>query len=113
MLYIKFNEDNRVQYKTQSKEQADFYGLEEYDGELEVAYDGFEYKKGYAPQKSELVILEEQLNKLEQDYNMPRVLREGILTYPKLYSEFNVKRAKELEDLAKKIRGLKEGKLNG
>ena len=54
--------------------------------------------------------LEEQLTKLEKDYNMPRVIREGILGNPSMYSEFNVLRAKELEELAKKIRDLKEGK---
>jgi len=54
--------------------------------------------------------LEEQLCKLEKDYNMPRVIREGILGNPSAYSEFNINRAKELEDIAKKIRDLKAGK---
>ena len=54
--------------------------------------------------------LEEQLSKLEKDYNMPRVIREGILGNPSMYSQFNVLRAKELEELAKKIRDLKVGK---
>lgn len=49
--------------------------------------------------------LEQQLLQLEDQYNMPRVIREGILSNPTAYSEFNVKRAKELEAIAKKIRG--------
>lgn len=54
--------------------------------------------------------LEEQLIELETKYNMPRVIREGILGNPAMYSEFNVNRAKELEAIAEKIRQLKEGK---
>jgi RNA binding exosome subunit len=46
---------------------------------------------------------------LEQKYNMPRVIREGILGNPTMYSEFNVNRAKELEDIAEKIRKAKAG----
>ena len=67
------------------------------------------YLKGYAPSKPE-PSLEEQLSKLEKEYNMPRVIREGILANPSMYSQFNVLRAKELEELAKKIRDLKVGK---
>lgn len=48
--------------------------------------------------------LEEQLIELEAKYNMPRVLREGILANPTAYSEFNVNRAKELEAIAEEIR---------
>ena len=109
MLYIKFQGD-RVLIKTNSKQQALFYGLSEYNGELEIGYDGFEYKKGKAPLKPESFDLEKQLKDLEQKYNMPRVIREGILGNPSSYSEFNVNRAKDLEDLAKKVRDLKEGK---
>ena len=54
--------------------------------------------------------IEEQLIILEQKYNMPRVIREGILGNPEAYSEFNVNRARDLEDLAKKVRDLKDGK---
>ena len=48
--------------------------------------------------------LEEQLVALETKYNMPRVLREGILANPTSYSEFNVNKAKELEAIAEEIR---------
>ena len=54
--------------------------------------------------------LEEQLQELEEKYNMPRVIREGILGNPTMYSEFNVKRARELEALAEEIRRKNNGK---
>lgn len=47
---------------------------------------------------------EEKLTSLEHKYNMPRVLREIILANPDIYSQFNVLRAKELEDLAEQLR---------
>jgi len=109
MLYIRFVDD-KVVMKTESPEQASFYNLPPYYGELEVGYDGAEYKKGKAPAKPEVFDLENHLKELEVKYNMPRVIREGILGNPTAYSEFNVNRARELEDLAKKVRELKEGK---
>ena len=109
MLYIKF-EDNKVVMKTTSKEQADFYNLPPYNGELEVGYDGCEYKKGKAPEKPAVFDLEKQLFELEQKYNMPRVIREGILGNPSAYSEFNVNRARDVEEIAEQVRKLKEGK---
>lgn len=54
--------------------------------------------------------LEEQLEFLEDKYNMPRVIREGILGNPTMYSEFNVNRARELEALAEEIRRNNNGK---
>lgn len=77
--------------------------------EVEQAYNGQWYLQGYAPAKPEPT-LEEKLIELEQKYNMPRVIREGILGNPSMYSQFNVIRARELEDIAEKIRQLKEGK---
>ena len=71
--------------------------------EVEQAYNGEWYLKGYAPEKPSPT-LEEQLIELEVKYNMPRVLREGILANPTSYSEFNVNRAKELEAIAEEIR---------
>lgn len=110
MLYIRFDNTDKVIMKTESKEQAAFYGLSEYKGELEKGYDGFEYKKGKSPVKPATFDLEQELATLEIKYNMPRVIREGILSHPEMYSEFNVNRAKDLEELAKKVRDLKEGK---
>lgn len=108
-MYIKF-ENDKVVMKTSNKEQASFYKLQEYNGELEIGYDGYEYKKGKAPEKPAVFDLEQELIKKEREYNMPRVIREGILGNTEAYSEFNVNRARDLEDLAKKVRDLKEGK---
>ena len=58
--------------------------------------------------KSSEPTLQQQLISLEIKYNMPRVIREGILGNPAAYSEFNVNRAKDLEDLAKKVRELED-----
>lgn len=77
--------------------------------DVEQGYNGNWYIQGYAPAKPEPT-LEEILIQKEQEYNMPRVIREGILGNPTAYSEFNVNRAKELEELAKTIRDLKAGK---
>lgn len=77
--------------------------------DVEQGYNGNWYIQGYAPTKPEPT-LEEILIQKEQEYNMPRVIREGILGNPTAYSEFNVNRAKELEELAKTIRNLKAGK---
>ena len=110
MLYVKFNNKNMVLMKTESEQQAAFYNLRKYKGELEVGYDGHEYKKGYAPQKPETYDLERYLKQLEQSYNMPRVIREGILGNQEAYSEFNVNRAIQLEEIAEQLRDLKEGK---
>lgn len=77
--------------------------------DVEQGYNGNWYIQGYAPAKPEPT-LEEILIQKEQEYNMPRVIREGILGNPTVYSEFNVNRAKELEELAKTIRDLKAGK---
>lgn len=52
--------------------------------------------------------VEEKLTKLENQYQIPRVLREIILANPNMYSQFIVGRAKELEELAEIIR--KKGK---
>lgn len=83
---------------------ADFYkSLGMTKMEVEQAYNGVWYLEGYAPTKP-APTLEEQLVELETKYNMSRVLREGILANPDAYSEFNVKRARELEAIAEEIR---------
>ena len=83
-------------------------GMEEKD--VEQSYIGAWYLKGHCPASPAGYELEQELIKKEQEYNMPRLIREGILGNPTMYSEFNVNRARDLEDLAKKVRDLKEGK---
>lgn len=55
---------------------------------------------------------EQTLIRLEQEYNMPRVIREGILGNPSAYGEFNVNRARDLEELAEAIRESKDAQSN-
>lgn len=83
-------------------------GFEEMD--VEQAWDGNWYITDKVPEKPVAYDLEQELIKKEYKYNMPRVIREGILGNPSMYSEFNVLRARELEEIAEKIRQLKEGK---
>lgn len=108
MIFYDKDSKNKITTMTKSESMSDLLHLPfkcEDDG-IEQAYDGQWYVKGYAP-KDPVSDLEKQLQKLEKEYNMPRVIREGILSNPKSYSEFNVNRAKDLEELAKKIRELK------
>ena len=71
--------------------------------EVEQAYNGQWYLKGYAPAKPEPT-LEEQVSSLEQTYGMTRWQREGILAEGSLYSEYTKAKAQEIEDLAKELR---------
>lgn len=54
--------------------------------------------------KKTIPTIEEQVKQLELKYNLPRVMREGILSNPNAYSEFNVNKAREIEDLAEDLR---------
>ena len=71
--------------------------------DVEQAYNGAWYVKGYAPAKREPT-LEEQVASLEQTYGMMRWQREGILAEGSLYSEYTKSKAQEIEDLAKELR---------
>ena len=71
--------------------------------EVEQAWNGQWYLSGYAPVKPEETD-EQKLFRLENEYGMPRLIREGIIGSTGTYSEFNVARAQELETLAEKIR---------
>ena len=83
---------------------VEFYksiGMDEMD--VEQAYNGQWYLKGYAPAKPEPTI-KEQVASLEQTYGMTRWQREGILAEGSLYSEYTKAKAQEIEDLAKELR---------
>ena len=75
--------------------------------DVEQAYNGAWYVKGYAPSKPEPTI-EEQVSSLEQTYGMTRWQREGILAEGSLYSEYTKAKAQEIEDLAKQLRATEE-----
>lgn len=76
-------------------------GMEEMD--VEKAYNGSWYIEGYAPEKP-AETLQEKLVRLEEEYQMPRYVREGILAEGSPYSDFTKTRAQELEDIAEQIR---------
>lgn len=71
--------------------------------EVEQAYNGAWYVKGYAPAKPEPT-LEEQVYALESQYQMTRWQREGILAEGSLYSDYTKAKAQEIEDLAAELR---------
>lgn len=83
----------------------DFYkSLGFTEQEVEQAYDGQWYLKGYAPTKPAPTIAEQVLS-LENEYKMNRWQREGILAEGSLYSEYTKNKAQEIEDLAEQLRG--------
>ena len=71
--------------------------------DVEQAYNGQWYVKGYAPEKP-AETLQEKLNRLENEYQMNRWQREAILAEGSPYSDFTKNRARELEDIAEQIR---------
>ena len=76
--------------------------------DVEEGYNGW-YVSGHAAKEPEETT-SQKLNRLESEYQLTRVIREIILSNPNNYSEFNVLRAKELEELAKELRNKKEVK---
>ena len=71
--------------------------------EVEQAYNGNWYVKGYAPVKPEPT-LQEQVNALEAQYQMYRWQREMILAEGSSASEYAKTKAQEIEDLAAQLR---------
>ena len=72
--------------------------------EVEQAYDGQWYLKGYAPIKP-APTLQEQLEELERTTGYTRAIRELILAENSGASEFVKNKAQEIEDIAEQIRG--------
>ena len=75
--------------------------------EVEQAYNGSWYLKGYAPTKPEPTI-EEQVAKLEAETGLTRVMREMVLAENSGASEYVKAKAQEIEDLAKHLRTTEE-----
>ena len=75
--------------------------------EVEQAYNGEWYLKGYAPEKPEPTI-EEQVAKLEAETGLTRVMREMVLAENSGASDYVKAKAKEIEDLAKQLRTTEE-----
>ena len=71
--------------------------------EVEQAYNGAWYVKGYAPAAPEPT-LEEQVAKLEAETGLTRIMREGILAEGSPYSAYAKEKALEIEELASQLR---------
>ena len=71
--------------------------------EVEQAYNGAWYVKGYAPAKPEPTI-EEQVIKMEAETGLTRVMRELVLAENSGASEYVKGKAQEIEALAKEVR---------
>ena len=71
--------------------------------DVEQAYNGAWYVKGYAPSKPEPT-LEEQVAKLETETGLTRVMREMVLAENSGASDYVKAKAQEIEDLAKQLR---------
>ena len=72
--------------------------------EVEQAYDGQWFLKGYAPTKPAPTIAE-QVIALENEYKMVRWQREIILASDSGASDYVKSKAQEIENLAEQIRG--------
>ena len=75
--------------------------------DVEQAYNGAWYVKGYAPSKPEPTI-EEQVIKMEAETGLTRVMREMVLAENSGASEYVKSKAQEIEDLAKQLRTTEE-----
>ena len=75
--------------------------------EVEQAYNGQWYLKGYAPAKPEST-LEERVAKLEAETGLTRVMREMVLAENSGASDYVKAKAQEIEDLAKQLRATEE-----
>ena len=75
--------------------------------EVEQAYNGKWYLKGYAPAKPEPTV-EEQVAKLEAETGLTRIMREMVLAENSGASDYVKAKANEIEDLAKKLRATEE-----
>ena len=71
--------------------------------DVEQAYNGAWYVKGYAPAKPEPTI-EEQVIKMEAETGLTRVIREMVLAENSGSSDYVKAKANEIEDLAKQLR---------
>lgn len=71
--------------------------------EVEQAYNGAWYVKGYAPAPAEPT-LEERVARLEAETGLTRIMREGILAEGSPYSPYAKEKALEIEELASQLR---------
>ena len=92
-------ENHKLKIENQIEAKGKGYPLVD----VEEAYDGSLWEIGYAPSKP-AETAQEKLIRLENEYQMPRYVREAILADGSPYSDFTKARALELEKLAEEIR---------
>lgn len=76
--------------------------------DIEQSYTGAWYVAGYTPTKPPETT-EEQVNRLEREYDMNRWQREAILSEGSHYSAYTKMKAQEIETLAEELRNSKAG----
>lgn len=75
--------------------------------DVEQAYNGAWYVKGYAPSKPEPTT-EEKVRALENETGLTRAVREIVLSGDVTVSKYVIDKATEIEDLAKQLRTTEE-----
>ena len=80
-------------------------GMTEMD--VEQAYNGSWYVKGFAPVAPEPTV-EEKVSKLEAETGLTRIMREMVLAENSGASDYVKAKAQEIEDLAKELRTTEE-----
>ena len=107
-MYAKIVNEETKEVSVGLGTDVEFYkslGMKEID--VEQAWNGNWYLKGYAPEKPEQTI-EEQVAKLEAETGLTRVMREMVLAENSGASEYVKAKANEIEDLAKQLRTTEE-----
>lgn len=105
-MYLGY-QNNRIVLATETREELINSACIKFDRIEETDKTYFLHKGEYVTEIP-TVPLEEQVAKLEQDYNMNRWQREGILAEGSLYSDYTKAKAQEIEDLAEQLRTGKE-----
>ena len=107
-MYAKIVNEETKEVSVGLGTDVEFYkslGMKEID--VEQAWNGNWYLKGYAPEKPEQTI-EEQVAKLEAETGLTRVMREMVLAENSGASEYVKAKAQEIEELAKQLRTTEE-----
>ena len=103
-MYAKIVNEETKEVSVSLGTDVEFYkslGMKEID--VEQAWNGNWYLKGYAPAKPEQTI-EEQVAKLEAETGLTRVMREMVLAENSGASEYVKAKAQEIEELASTLR---------
>ena len=103
-MYAKIVNEETKEVSVGLGTDVEFYkslGMKEID--VEQAWNGNWYLKGYAPAKPEQTI-EEQVAKLEAETGLTRIMREMVLAENSGASDYVKAKAQEIEDLAKQLR---------